>query len=237
MLVTERFIVRGLLFAALLVMSDWCLVRKVSAEIVCADDIVPEGMAVTATGTAATCAGACRARVTHAVCGPVMKICTGQPIPKGYVVDSVTTIPACQCLGVEDNAYVIRYVSTGDETDLSRDPSTRSGDSPYVDSENNSALDSEDATKLSEDATKLSFEARYPYGDPPFGNLLCATNMTAPQPYGNSFPGQSNNTNLNGLEPPAGVLSQPPTSSPSSAYSTSPPSWKYQQNEPFRVGQ
>jgi hypothetical protein len=166
-----------------------------------------------------------------------MKICTGQPIPKGYVVDSVTTIPACQCLGVEDNAYVIRYVSTGDEADLSRDPSSRSGDSPYVDSENNSALDSEDATKLSEDATKLSFEARYPYGDPPFGNFLCARNTMEPQPYGNSFPGQSNNTNLNGLQPPAGPLSQQPTLSPSWDYPPSPPSWKNQQSEPFRIGQ
>jgi len=83
-----------------------------AGEIICADDIVPEGMAVTATGTAATCAGACRARETQSVYGAVMKICAAQPIPKGYVLDSVTSMPSCQCLGMEDNAYVIRFVGS-----------------------------------------------------------------------------------------------------------------------------
>jgi hypothetical protein len=40
----------------------------------------------------------------------VMKICAGQPIPRGYTLDSVTSMPGCQCLGYEDDAYIIRYV-------------------------------------------------------------------------------------------------------------------------------
>jgi hypothetical protein len=128
--VTRRFILRSVVIAALIAISGWCLARKVAAETVCADDLVPEGMAVTATGTTATCAGACRARETQAVCGALMKICAGQSIPKGYIVDSVTTVPACQCLGSEDNAYVIRYVGTKDETDLSADSNISSRDTP-----------------------------------------------------------------------------------------------------------
>ena len=233
----RRVILRSLVFVALLAISGWCLARKVSAETVCADDIVPEGMAVIATGTTATCAGACRARETQAICGPIMKICGDQPIPKGYVVDSVTTIPACQCLGPENNAYVIRYSGTRDEAGLSQDSGTAYGDSPYIDSEDKSAPDNEDATKLSEDATKRSFEARYPYGNPPFGNLLCATNARERQPYGYSLPGQANDMNLNGLQPSAGALPQQPGMPSSWGYPASPPSWDYRQSEPFRVGQ
>jgi hypothetical protein len=244
-LVTSRFTLGSLVFAALLAISGWCLARKVSAETVCADDIVPEGTAVIATGTTANCAGACRARETQAVCGPIVKICADQPIPKGYVVDSVTTMPACQCLGSENNGYVIRYIGTRDETGLSQDSGTAYGDSPYIDSEQKSLPDNEDATRLSEDATKRSLEARYPYGDPPFGNFLCAANATERQRYGNSLPGQSNNTNNYGLQPPAAALPQEPTLPPSWDYPASPlssdysapPSWDYQRNEPFRVGQ
>ncbi len=82
---------------------------RVSAEVLCADDIVPLGMAVTATGTAPSCDGSCRAREIKPVCGLVMKICAGQPIPRGYTLDSITSMPGCQCLGFDDDAYVIRY--------------------------------------------------------------------------------------------------------------------------------
>jgi hypothetical protein len=81
----------------------------VSAEVLCADDVVPFGMAVTATGTAPSCDGSCRAREISPVCGLVMKICAGQPIPKDYTLDSITSMPGCQCLGFDDDAYVIRY--------------------------------------------------------------------------------------------------------------------------------
>jgi hypothetical protein len=207
--------------AIALALCGWCLSGPALAEIICADDIVPKGMAVTATGTTSTCAGACRARETQAVCGPQMKICAGQPIPNGYIVDSVTTIPACQCLGPEDNAYVIRYVGTLHEPSLSRDSNILSGDSPYVDSEDNTKLDGEEETKLSR-------EARYPYGDPPFGNFLCATNAAEHQAYGNSPPWQSDNMHLGSPQLPVDTLPQQPPS---------PPSWDYQQHEPFRIGQ
>jgi hypothetical protein len=83
--------------------------RQVRAEVVCADDLVPLGMAVTATGTSPSCDGSCRSREIKPVCGLVMKICAGQPIPKGYTLDSTTSMPGCQCLGFNDDAYVIRY--------------------------------------------------------------------------------------------------------------------------------
>ena len=60
-------------------------------------------------GTAPSCDGSCRAREIKPVCGLVMKICAGQPIPKGYTLDSITSMPGCQCLGFDDDAYVIRY--------------------------------------------------------------------------------------------------------------------------------
>lgn len=214
---------RVLLFAAVLAVSVWAFAGQVSAEIVCADDIVPEGMAVTATGTSSSCAGACRARKTQAVCGPVMKICAGQPVPKGYVVDSVTTVPACQCLSPEDNAYVIRYVGPGQQADLLNESESTIENSPYVDSQ---------------DQDRASSQVRYPYGDPPFGNLLCATSPMGPRPYGNSLstlPSQLNNTNPNGPQLPTDSEALQPTSRPYWGYQQ--PSWNYAPSEPFRVGQ
>ncbi len=41
-----------------------------------------------------------------------MIICAQQPVPKGYVLDSITTSPSCRCLGDEDNAYAIRQAET-----------------------------------------------------------------------------------------------------------------------------
>jgi len=79
-----------------------------AAEIVCAEDIAPSDMVVTATGTSSVCRGSCRARKLELVRGPIMIICAQQPVPKGYVLDSITTSPSCRCLGDEDNAYAIR---------------------------------------------------------------------------------------------------------------------------------
>ncbi|GEM_PF-2549537 len=78
------------------------------AEIICAGDIPPEGMVITATGTAPSCDGACRARKIQPVFGEVMKICADQPIPEGYVLDGLTNTPACKCLGSDQNAYIIK---------------------------------------------------------------------------------------------------------------------------------
>jgi hypothetical protein len=94
----------------LLLLGFLALPGNSPGEVVCAEDLLPEGMAVTATGTAASCDGGCRAREIQPVCGMVMKICAGQPIPKGYVIDSVTSLQACRCLDYEEDAYVIRYV-------------------------------------------------------------------------------------------------------------------------------
>jgi hypothetical protein len=85
--------------------------EKPNALIICAGNVPPEGMTITATGTAATCAGACRARSVEPVEGPVMVICAGQPIPKYYETESTTTTAACNCIGEEDNAYVIRRMN------------------------------------------------------------------------------------------------------------------------------
>lgn len=87
------------------------------AQIICAEDVLPDSMVVTATGTSPVCKGSCRARRMEPVGGAVMIICGNQAIPKNYTLDSITTTPDCQCLGNEDNAYVIRKleVSEGDE--------------------------------------------------------------------------------------------------------------------------
>jgi len=74
----------------------------------CAGDVPPENMVITATGTSVICAGSCRGRLVEPVEGPVMVICAGQPIPQYYETESVTTSPACNCIGDQDNAYVIR---------------------------------------------------------------------------------------------------------------------------------
>ena len=151
------------LLSAALALCVWSFPQRAHGEVVCADDLVPEGMAVTATGTAANCAGACRAREVAPVCGPVLKICAGQPIPKGYALDGVTTMPNCACLGSGDNGLVIRYIG-------------------YEGYEHDPVLD-----RPTEPSRQ---QLEYPYGYPPFGNLLCASNP----PYGG---------------PPAGPASEP----------------------------
>jgi hypothetical protein len=37
-----------------------------------------------------------------------MVICTSQPVPDKYELESFTSVPACECVGDRDNAYVIR---------------------------------------------------------------------------------------------------------------------------------
>jgi hypothetical protein len=82
------------------------------ALIICAGNVPPENMAITATGTSFTCSGSCRSRQVDLVEGPIMIICAGQPIPQYYETESITSSPACNCLGDQDNAYVIRRLAT-----------------------------------------------------------------------------------------------------------------------------
>lgn len=102
---------KRLIFAKL-VASLWvlgvCVEAHAWSEVICAGNIPPEGLVVTATGTAPTCNGACRARKVQPVYGEIMKICSDQPIPKGYVLDGITSTPACRCLGADENAYIIK---------------------------------------------------------------------------------------------------------------------------------
>jgi len=209
------------LVAAAFAVCFCCRPSRVGAEVLCADDVVPDGMAITATGTAESCDGACRARKTEAVCGPVVKICAGQPIPRGYVLDSITTVPACKCLGEEDNAYVVRYVGMPDDPDISNSGANKAGTSPYVSiQEEPDSADSPDS------------KVKRPYGNPPFGNLLCSEVPPEAQPDVNSSypsPGQFGRTNSYPPYPP-----QLPAGGP---WPAPTPSWGYQQNEPFRTGQ
>jgi hypothetical protein len=202
------------------------------AELICADDVAPEGMIITATGTAASCAGACRAREMKPACGPVIKICAGQPIPKGYILDGITTMPACECVGSDDNAYVIRYVGPRSDTDLTEEGSFSVNDASQPD-----AAESDDQPlgySANPDAARLLNKERHPYGDPPFGNLLCANLRTQPQPNGNqpppSFSSRSRSGNQSNMQIPNGVVEP---------WSSSPPQsdWNDEQNEPFRAGQ
>jgi hypothetical protein len=94
------------------------------AQIICSEDIIPEDMVVTATGTSPVCRGSCRARRTDPVRGSMMIICANQPLPKDYSLDSVTTTPDCQCLGDEDNAYVIKKVETSEGEEERELPAT-----------------------------------------------------------------------------------------------------------------
>jgi hypothetical protein len=80
-------------------------------ETICAGNVPADGSVITATGTTSFCDGSCRARVTEPADGPVMVICTGQPIPDQYEIESITTTPLCACLGERDNAYIIRRLS------------------------------------------------------------------------------------------------------------------------------
>ena len=174
----ERFAFRVVIMATVCALFSWGFSGRAMAELICADDVAPEGMIITATGTAASCAGACRAREMKPACGPIIKICAGQPIPKGYVLESITTTPACECVGGDDNAYVIRYVGPRSDTDLTEEGSFSVNDASQPD-----AAESDDQPlgySANPDAARLLNKERHPYGDPPFGNLLCANLRTQP---------------------------------------------------------
>ena len=95
---------------------------KPQALIICAGNVPPDNMAITATGTSYTCSGSCRSRQVEPVWGPIMVICAGQPIPQYYETESITSTPACDCLGEQDNAYVIRRLSTAPTPSPSQSP-------------------------------------------------------------------------------------------------------------------
>jgi len=107
----------GLMVLAGLAFAGLSAAASRQAQIVCSEDIIPENMAITATGTSPVCRGSCRARRLEPVRGSVMIICANQPVPEDYNLDSITTTPDCQCLGNEDNAYVVKKmeVSEGQE--------------------------------------------------------------------------------------------------------------------------
>jgi hypothetical protein len=80
-------------------------------QTVCAGNLIPSNMAVTATGTSSNCPASCTTRSIERVRGDMMVICAHQPIPTGYTLDSITSNAECECLGSEDNAYVIKKSS------------------------------------------------------------------------------------------------------------------------------
>ena len=82
-------------------------------QTICAGNIPPEGTVITATGNSVDCGGSCRARQIEPIRGQIMVVCAQQPIPDRYEIQSVTTSPACNCLGEDDNAYVLRAVGGG----------------------------------------------------------------------------------------------------------------------------
>ncbi len=104
----------GVLVLAGLGLAGFSLGASRQAQIACSEDVLPEKMVITATGTSPVCRGSCRARRLEPVRGSMMIICANQPIPKDYDLDSVTTTPDCQCLGNEDNAYVIRKLEASE---------------------------------------------------------------------------------------------------------------------------
>ena len=95
------------------------------SHVVCSEDVIPDDMVVTATGTSPLCKGSCRARRIEPIRGPIMIICANQAVPKDYSLDSVTSTPDCQCLGNEDNAYVVKKLETpegAEESDMLATP-------------------------------------------------------------------------------------------------------------------
>lgn len=100
---------------------------KPNALTICAGNVPPENMVITATGTSFTCSGSCRSRQIEVAEGPIMVICAGQPIPQYYETESITSSPACNCLGDQDNAYVIRRMNTAPSATPSQSPMTQEG--------------------------------------------------------------------------------------------------------------
>jgi hypothetical protein len=84
---------------------------ELGGQTICAGNIPPEGTIITATGNSVDCGGSCRARRIEPLHGHIMVICAQQPIPDDYEIQSLTTTPMCNCIGEEDNAYVIRAIT------------------------------------------------------------------------------------------------------------------------------
>ena len=109
--------VGGVIILAILTLAGLGAAASRQSQVVCSEDVIPSNMAITATGTSPVCRGSCRARRIEPIHGSIMIICADQAVPQNYALDSVTTTPDCQCLGEEDNAYVIRKteISEGQE--------------------------------------------------------------------------------------------------------------------------
>ena len=100
------------LLSSLLVLLALPPVESIAAgPTICAGNVPPDGMVITATGSSEACPGSCRARTAEFAQLSIMVICAGQPIPDGYEIESFTSTPACDCLGEQDNAYLIRRQS------------------------------------------------------------------------------------------------------------------------------
>jgi len=105
---------------------------KPGALIVCAGNVPPDNTVITATGTSFTCSGPCRSREVEPAEGPIMIICAGQPIPQFYETESVTSSPACNCLGDQDNAYVIRRINGAPTPTPAASPGAQGEAAPYA---------------------------------------------------------------------------------------------------------
>src|SRR5262249_54015446 len=114
----------GLLFLVSLTTAGTGSAVSRQALIICSEDVIPQDMVVTATGTSPVCRGSCRARRMEPVRGSIMIICANQPLPKDYSLDSVTSTPDCQCLGNEDNAYVIKKLEASEGEEEREMPAT-----------------------------------------------------------------------------------------------------------------
>ena len=70
-------------------------------------------------------------------------------------------------MGADDNAYVIRYVGTQDEPGLSYEIDPSASDPDQHGDDWSGDFNGQVSANLLE-------RERHPYGDPPFGNVLCA---------------------------------------------------------------
>jgi hypothetical protein len=80
--------------------------------VMCMNRNPPDGTVITRSVRQASCGDQCESEV-HIPAGHRMLICRGQAIPKGYMLEVLTTTPDCSCYGGNENAYVIK-VDPGD---------------------------------------------------------------------------------------------------------------------------
>ncbi len=67
----------------------------------------PEGTVITKSVRDPACNGRCRSEIEIPT-RQRMVICRGQSIPKGYVIELLTSTPDCSCAGGGQNAYTIK---------------------------------------------------------------------------------------------------------------------------------